>query len=113
LWSAEFTLSFARSFAKQNDIYNTSACLVRIAANLTQVLFALNETYFLREKQVLETINRFPLVPSDYAKRLTLTLGAAGNDWATLQSSVEQLYTLWKEVIELSPGSYQPKYHVG
>jgi predicted nucleotidyltransferase len=113
LWSAEFTLSFARSFAKQNDIYNTSACLVRIAANLTQVLFALNETYFLREKQVLETINRFPLVPSDYAKRLTLTLGAAGNDRATLQSSVEQLYTLWKEVIELSPGSYQPKYHVG
>jgi predicted nucleotidyltransferase len=113
LWSAEFTLSFARSFAKQNDIYNTTACLVRIAANLTQVLFALNEIYFLREKQVLPVITGFPIVPPDYASRLTTVLANPGFDQMSLQTSMEKIHALWKEVIELTRGSYQPKYRVG
>jgi len=113
LWSVEFTLSFARTFAKQNDIYNTTACLVRIAANLTQVLFALNETYFLREKQVMNDISRFPLVPEAYAKRLTAVLGNPGRDQKSLEASVQQINNLWQEVVTLTLGKYQPKYPVG
>jgi hypothetical protein len=110
LWSAEFTLSFARTFATQNDIYNTSACLVRIAANLTQVLFALNETYFLREKQVLTVISGFPFVPEDYANRLTAVLATPGHERRSSEESVQQMSNLWKEVVGLTLGRYQPKY---
>jgi predicted nucleotidyltransferase len=112
LWNAEFTLSFARTFAKQNDIYNTTACLVRIAANLTQVLFALNETYFLREKQVMNVISGFPLVPEDYANRLTAVLAAPCHDRMSLEASVQQMNNLWNEVVGLTEGKYQPKYPV-
>jgi len=47
LWSAEFTLLHARSFACQGDIYNTSGCITRVVSNLTQALFAMNERYFI------------------------------------------------------------------
>mgnify|MGYP000894776173 CR=1 FL=1 len=113
LWNAEFTLSFARTFAKQNDIYNTTACLVRIAANLTQVLFALNHTYFLREKKVMEVIGGFPLVPDGYADRLTAVLGSPGHDQMSLVASVQQIHQLWLEVVALSLGGYKAKYQVG
>ena len=41
LWSAEFTLQHARGFAAAGDVYSTTGCLGRIAANLTQALYAL------------------------------------------------------------------------
>lgn len=59
LWSAEFTLRFAHKFANQGDIYNTVGCLARVASNLTQALFALNERYFIGDKKVMEKLLPF------------------------------------------------------
>jgi hypothetical protein len=64
--AAEFTLLHASSFAAQGDIYNTVGCLTRVASNITQALFALNKRYFVRDKQVLDTVARFPNLPSGY-----------------------------------------------
>jgi hypothetical protein len=110
LWSAEFTLSHARSYAMLADVYNTVGCFTRVAASLTQALFALNETYFMTDKKVMGQIAAFPIVPAEYVPRLTQLLACPGEGAEALQKSVDGLESLWRAVVELAGGSYRPKF---
>lgn len=112
LWSAEFTLVHARTFAGQGDIYNTVGCLTRAAANLTQALFALNERYFQRDKQVMATISSFAIVPPNYATQLSQILAHPGNTPSTLTTAVEKFVELWRAVVQLAGPLYQPKFNL-
>ncbi len=111
LWSAEFTLLHARKFAATGDVYNTAGCLARLAANLTQVLFALNETYFLSDKKVMEKISRFRILPGGYIETVNGVLACPGKTVEELMRSVETLASTWKKLAGLS-GSYQPKFNL-
>lgn len=110
LWSAEFTLLHARGFAAQGDVYNTTGCLVRAAANLTQALFALNERYFMREKQVMQVIAGFPLVPPAYPAQVTAILAQVGDDIPLLEAAVHAMQGVWQQVAALPGTAYEPKY---
>ena len=110
LWSIEFTLLHGRGFAGQGDVYNTVGCLARAAANLTQALFALNETYFIRDKQVMRVIAGFPIVPSGYVEQVTGILAHPGSSTAELNHAIEQMHAVWQSVIALTNGLYQPKF---
>lgn len=112
LWSAEFTLLNAQTLAAQGDIYNTVGCLTRAAANLTQVLFALNERYFQRDKQVMATVAQFDLVPADYDQRLCAILAAPGNTPKQLTAAVTNLAALWQDIVKLTNNTYQPKFNL-
>nr|HMN28016.1 hypothetical protein [Caldilineaceae bacterium] len=112
LWAAEFTLIFARTFAAQGDIYNTVGCLTRVATNLTQALFALNERYFLRDKQVMATIASFATLPPDYVEQLNCILAHPGSTGAELSKTVSDLEQLWRSVVSLAGGHYQPKFQL-
>jgi hypothetical protein len=106
LWSTEFTLLHADTHAARGDVYNTTGCLARCASNLTQALFALNETYFLTDKRALPTIARFALQPEQYGERLRAVLACAGSDATTLQSSVAAVRQLWRETCGLAGDLY-------
>ena len=110
LWSAEFTLKHARGFAEKADIYNTAGCLSRAAASLTQALFALNEKYFLSDKQVMQTISTFKIVPDDYTKHITATLARPGETRLELGQAVGRLEGCWQSVAALAGDRYQPKF---
>jgi predicted nucleotidyltransferase len=110
LWSAEFTLLFARDYAAQGDVYNTVGCLTRAAAGLTQALFALNEVYFLRDKKVMDQITAFALAPRGYAEKLSRVLGGAGESAATLSDSVAAFVDLWFSVVAMEGVDYQPRF---
>lgn len=112
LWSAEFTLLHARASAKQGDVYNTVGSLTRAAANLTQALFALNERYFQRDKQVMQAISNFALVPPAYAATLPQILAHVGDTPAALSASVDQFVELWTTVVQLAGPLYQPKFNL-
>jgi hypothetical protein len=62
LWNAEFSLEVARKSAKRPEVYFAAGCLTRIASSLVQVLYALNETYFISDNQTREyhEINELP-----------------------------------------------------
>lgn len=109
LWSAEFTLLHARGFAAQGDVYNTTGCITRVAANLIQALFALNETYFLRDKQVMQTLARFPILPPNYVDQVNRILACPGNTTLQLMDSVSAMHTVWLGVVSLA-GGYQPQF---
>lgn len=110
LWSAEFTLLHASSFAAQGDIYNTVGCLTRVATNLTQVLFALNRCYYMSDKGAMRAIDGFAHAPAGYSAALGAVLAAPGYDAQTLAQSVAALEALWRRVVELTDGAYQPKF---
>lgn len=110
LWSAEFTLLHARSFAAQGDIYNTVGCLTRVATNLTQVLFALNHCYYMSDKGALRAIDGFEFAPDGYSAAMGAILAAPGHDAHTLAQTVAALEALWQRVVKLTDGAYRPKF---
>lgn len=109
LWSAEFTMLFARNYAAAGDVYNTTGCLVRAAGAMTQALFALNEEYFLTDKRVMKTIGAFAVLPPDYINQVTGILAHPGNDAEELSAAVQRLEAAWRGIVELD-GSYTPKF---
>ena len=112
LWVAEFTLIHARNFAAQGDIYNTAGCLTRMAGNLTQALFALNERYFMRDKQVLQTIAAFPNLPPDYLGQINHILACPGRTAEELTQTVGALEQTWRSVVALPGVHYEPKFQL-
>ncbi len=112
LWSAEFTLLHARSFAERGEVYNTVGCLTRAAANLTQVLFALNKRYFIRDKQVMEVVAGFPQIPPGYVQQVNQVLACPGSSAPELIKSVGALGQAWASVVALPGVTYQPKFQV-
>jgi len=109
LWSTEFTLAFARTFAGRGDMLNTVACLTRCFSYLTQVIFALNETYFISDKAALSTIETFPAdrKPPDYAASIARILGRPGDD---LMGAVNALDELFHQVADLTV--YRSRYQL-
>ena len=112
LWAVEFTLLHARGFAAQGDVYNTVGCLTRAASNLTQALFALNERYFLRDKKIIETMARFPVLPPAYTEQLQQVLAHPGQSAPELTRTVRLLEALWQSVIALPSVHYEPKFQL-
>jgi predicted nucleotidyltransferase len=113
LWQAEFSLIHAVNFAAAGDVYNTVGCLTRIAASLTQALFALNETYFISDKKVIEAIGRFSILPPSFVEQVTDILAQPGQTTAALSHTVARLKIVWQSVVDLAGDIYQPKFRIG
>jgi hypothetical protein len=112
LWGAEFTLFLGRKFAAAGDVYNTVGCMTRALSQLTQVLFALNQVYFITDKGALETIDVLPVRPHGYGATVGAILAQPGATAAELSASVQRLETLTAEVIALSGSFYRPRYQL-
>jgi hypothetical protein len=112
LWSAEFTLLFANNFAATADVYNTVGCLTRVASNLTQALFAINERYFISDKKVLDMIATFPSLPAGYVEQMMGILAHPGETTEELSRTVANLEAVWRSVVALAGETYQPRFRV-
>lgn len=103
-------MRFARNFAAHSDMYNTVGCLTRVASNLTQALFALNERYFIGDKKVMDKIVSFPILPAGYGQQIADILANPGRTPKELTRTVARLETLWRSVVSLAGDAYQSKY---
>ncbi|UCE87159.1 MAG: nucleotidyltransferase domain-containing protein [Deltaproteobacteria bacterium] len=110
LWGAEFTLRFLKTFAGRGDVYNAMGCMTRLAAHLTQALFALNETYFLNDKSALDEIEGFEIRPDEYAEAITRILAHPGETPSTLLQSADRVEVLFRAVAALAGDAYRAPY---
>ncbi len=101
LWGAEFDLGQAGKFAEQGDVYNATGCFARCAAHFVQVMYALNERYFVSDKCALEEIASFELRPADFGSVLTQVLARPGESGEELIESASKLAALLEQVIGL------------
>jgi hypothetical protein len=107
LWGAEFSLWYCRTYG--TDVYLATGCLVRVAQFLVQALFALNEEYFVSDKDA-RRVDQFALHPHDFTSRLALVLSKPGSNIEELRAASELLQTLLRETVELTAGAYVPRY---
>jgi hypothetical protein len=112
LWSVEFTLLHARGFAASGDVYGTTGCLGRAASNLTQALYALNETYFMSDKKAMQQAAKFSILPGGYIEKLNSILAHAGSTPTELEASVESLNSLWRQIVALCPDEYRSRFKI-
>jgi len=110
LWGAEFSLLFCRSFGDRADVCNAVGCMTRVAQFLIHTLFALNKQYFVNEKSANRLIDNFRLQPRDFTSRLAGVLASPGSNSAELGRSVKLLSALWLETVDLTAGTYNPRW---
>lgn len=94
LWQAEFALGVARKAVSRNDVFYVSGCLFQNVACLVQVLYALNERFFINEKSSLAETEAFPLRPPAFGAIVQSVLGAPGTTPQALNNSIDQLMAL-------------------
>jgi predicted nucleotidyltransferase len=102
LWEANFALETCRKPAARGDIFYVAGCLFRCAACLVQVLFAVNERYFVNEKGSVKVAGSFPLCPEGFEDTVSHVLSEPGRDPARLSESVREFERLVQETRELS-----------
>ena len=101
LWSARFTLDNTYKPASRGEVYLVTGCLVRTIHCLVQVLYALNETYYLSEKKLEADLGSFSIRPDHFLERVYTLLGATGTTSAQLQESLAQTEALYNELATL------------
>jgi predicted nucleotidyltransferase len=80
LFEAQFSVDIARKPAQRSDTAYVAGCLFRCVACLVQVLYALNEEYFLNEKGSVAAIDASALHPDGFGASVTRALGVLGED---------------------------------
>ncbi len=88
LFDARFMLDLARAPATRGDVFEVAGCLFRVVAALVQVLFAINERYFLNEKGALGSIAGFPRAPRQFVRQAVSLLARPGETPRRLELSV-------------------------
>lgn len=101
LWSARFTLDNTAKPASRGEVYMVTGGLARAIHCLVQVLYAINETYYLSEKKLATDLRSFSLQPENFLERISTLLGATGTTSAQLQASLAQTEALYNEVATL------------
>jgi len=101
LWEAQFALETSLKAVSRGDAVYVSGAFFRCAACLIQVIFALNDRYWLNEKGALKAAAEMPLCPRDFEKRVKRLLGHIGVGVAGLQSTHQLFESLVDEVSDL------------
>ncbi|MDL2233530.1 nucleotidyltransferase domain-containing protein [Ruminococcaceae bacterium OttesenSCG-928-L11] len=100
-FEAGFSLMFAETSGERDDVYYTTAHIVRSVSALNQVLFARNREYCLNEKKAVGMIDGFAIKPANYKGRIDAVFAAAGVDNRKACALLRQLVD---EVNALSAG---------
>lgn len=69
-WEIDFALGTGRKSIERKDVTYAAGCCFRAVACMLQVLFALNQEYWLNEKGALLIADKFPLRPERLKERI-------------------------------------------
>lgn len=105
LWRARFTLDNIRKPATRGEVYLVVGGLARTIHCLVQVLYALNQTYYLSEKKLARDFRSFQIQPERFLERIHGILGAPGMTSEQLQETLQQAEALYQESSTLSTGN--------
>ncbi|GCE31018.1 hypothetical protein KDA_65020 [Dictyobacter alpinus] len=98
LWDARFTHENTFKAVARGEVYRVTGAWTRTIHCLVQVLYALNERYYLSEKRLAEDINSFSIKPDNFLERIYHLLGATGTSSSQLQASQIAVQALYDEV---------------
>ncbi|HZG88438.1 nucleotidyltransferase domain-containing protein [Paenibacillus sp.] len=101
LWEANFSLENGRKGIYKKDLSYIAGCWFRSVSCLNQVLFALNETYWMNEKGASAIIDTLKMVPSEYSSRVNNIMTLVTEDRTELEKALNMLRALIRETEDL------------
>ncbi|GIP26605.1 hypothetical protein J23TS9_17350 [Paenibacillus sp. J23TS9] len=101
LWEATFALDTGRKGIYKTDVAYIAGCCFRSLSCLNQVLFALNECYWMNEKGAVAIADSFCVAPRQYINKVNAILGLVTNDRNHLEGSLSLLRDLILETESL------------
>ncbi|MGO4697466.1 nucleotidyltransferase domain-containing protein [Paenibacillus sp. 2TAB26] len=101
LWEANFSLENGKKGIYKNDLSYFAGCCFRSVSCLNQVLFALNETYWMNEKGAAAIVDTFSMVPSNYSHRINKIFTLVTEEQAGLEKALSLLHDLIHETDNL------------
>lgn len=101
LWEARFSMEIGRKGIYKQDLSYIAGCCFRAVSCLNQVLFALNETYWMNEKGAVAIADAFSVKPGNYASRVNKVMTLLAADNASLKMAIEMLNDLVVETERL------------
>lgn len=102
LWSARFTLDNTVKAARRGEVYIVTGGLARALHCLVQVLYALNESWYINEKRLVTELNAFDKKPEQVLERIYAILGETGISSTELEASLGACEALYREIAALS-----------
>jgi hypothetical protein len=90
-WEIDFSLGIAKKSIDRADVAYAAGSCFRSVACLLQVLFALNEQYWLNEKGALALADTFQLCPPGLKARVEAAFGSLAADSASISESIAVL----------------------
>ncbi|WP_136605359.1 nucleotidyltransferase domain-containing protein [Paenibacillus dokdonensis] len=100
-WEATFALDTGRKGIHKTDVAYIAGCCFRSLSCLNQVLYALNECYWMNEKGAVAIADSFNVAPRQYSNKVNAILGLVTNDRNNLERSLSLLRDLILETESL------------
>ncbi|MDF2959753.1 MAG: polymerase subunit beta [Paenibacillus sp.] len=101
LWEANFSLEIGKKGIYKKDLSYIAGCCFRSISCINQVVFALNETYWMNEKGAVAIADSFSMVPREYSNRINNILTLITEDQAGLEKALSMLSDLIHETDSL------------
>lgn len=102
LWEAEFALLISEKPAARGESSYVAGCFFECVYALVQVLFALNERYFVNEKGAVDATRTLGRCPAGFADDVADIMGSVGSTAAALERNRQRLQTLLTQVAALT-----------
>lgn len=106
-WEGDFSLMIARKSVARADVAYAAGCCFRCVACLLQVLFAINERYWMNEKGAVALADTFPFRPAMLRERIEKAFALLGAEGSLIEEAIAVLEGVWRETDSLMapPGS--------
>lgn len=106
LFDARFEIEIAIAPAARGDLVYVSQCLARASGFMVLVLYALNQRFFLNEKNAFIESARFALLPEDFHRKVARIVGSLGNSSAELARAVAAMREIAADLQRFCAGKY-------
>lgn len=97
-WEIDFSIGNAKKSVAKVDVSYAAACCFRSAMCMLQVLFALNNCYWLNEKGAVQMAEQFEIVPENFKKRINMVFSLLNESSSAIEQSVKIMQGLNEDV---------------
>ncbi len=97
-WEINFSISLARKAIQRGDVAYAAGCCFRAVACMMQVLFALNQQYWMNEKGALALADSFPICPPGLREKIETAFGFLAANAVSIQKAVDLLDEVSQQV---------------
>lgn len=103
-WETDFSLAIARKGIDRADVAYAAGCCFRCVACILQVIFAINEQYWMNEKGAVALADMFPVRPAGLQSRIEKAFTLLAADRLAIAEAIAVLEELKRETEALANG---------